>query len=78
MNNLEDFIRTLHPSTKVLSYGIATIKEFDKTVDAVKTISVYNQEIVWGCFSVHKGKWKGKFSNNASTEGVDYEESCTV
>lgn len=70
LNGLEQFISELHPSTALLSKGKATV--MDHEVESVKVRNLYGQEIVWGMFSVDKGKFKGKLANSASTEGVVY------
>lgn len=62
--------RSFHPSTAVLSVGHATV--LGHTVPAVLVRNLYGQEIVWGSFSTFKGKFKGKPSNSAATEGVVY------
>lgn len=70
---LEKFIESIHPSTKLISIGIATV--MGNTVDAVLVKNLYGQEIVWGIFNVDKGKYKGnRLANNASVEGVTYKE----
>lgn len=66
-----EFLRGLHPSTTVLSRGFATV--LGNTVEAVEVRNLYGQHIVWGEFSCNRGKFKGKLSNNAATEGVSYE-----
>lgn len=71
-DQLEIFVGNLHPSTKLLSRGNATV--MDREVCAAKVRNLYGQEIVWGLFSVDKGKFKGKLANSASTEGVTYVE----
>jgi hypothetical protein len=67
---LEEFVKGLHPSTKLLSTGKAIVMGY--TVDAVLIRNLYGQEIVWGMFSVARGKFKGKLANNANTEDVVY------
>lgn len=70
MSPIEAFVASLHPTSSVINYGQATV--MDRTVDAVLVTNLYGQEIVWGLFSVDKGKFKGKLANNANTEGVEY------
>lgn len=72
MSELDSFIKGLHPSSDIISYGKATV--MDRTVDAVMVYNLYNQKIVWGLFSVdnRKGKFVGKIANDANTEGVSY------
>jgi len=68
---LDEFLRNLHPSTKVLSRGKATV--LGNTVPAVLVRTLYGQEIVWGEFNCDRGKFKGKrLTNDAATEEVIY------
>ena len=71
MNTLEELINNLHFSSTLLSRGKA--KVMDREMDAVLIRNLYGQEIVWGMFSVEKGKFKGKLANNANTEEVTYK-----
>ena len=66
----ELFLAGLHPSTRVLSQGVATV--LGHTVDAVLVRNVYGQELVWGDFGTSRGKFKGHRSQSATTEGVRY------
>jgi hypothetical protein len=68
---LKAFKDNLHPSATFLSQGKATV--LGRTVDAIMIRTLYGQEIVWGHFSVDRGKLRGKLANNAATEGVDYD-----
>ena len=69
---LDEFVRSLHPSTTLISRGKATV--LGHTVDAVLVRNLYGQEIVWGMFNCDKGKFKGKrLANSAATEEVVYE-----
>jgi hypothetical protein len=68
MSALKEFEANLHHTTKVLGYGTATVME--KTVDAIWVKNLYGQVIVWGMFSIERGKFKGKLANDANTEGV--------
>ena len=68
---LKAFIDTLHPSVSIISKGNATV--MGHTVEAIETSNSYNQKIIWGPFSVARGKFKGKLANNANTEEVTYE-----
>jgi hypothetical protein len=67
---LEAFMTNLHQSTQLLSQGKAVVLGHE--VDAVLVRNLYGQEIVWGMFSVDKGKFKGRLSNSAATEAVQY------
>jgi hypothetical protein len=68
---LDEFIANLHPSTKILSRGTATV--MGNKVDSVLVRNLYGQEIVWGVFNVERGKYKGKkLTNSAATEEVVY------
>lgn len=67
---LDNVRRTFHPSTVVLSTGMATV--LGHIVPATLVRNVYGQEIVWGNLSTQRGKFKGKESNSAATEGVRY------
>lgn len=67
---LQKFVNELHPSTKLISVGKAVV--MSKEVDAVEVENLYGQFIVWGMFSVNRGKLKGALANDANTEGVDY------
>lgn len=69
--SMEEFLNNLHPSTVVLSQGTATV--LGNHMPAVLVRNVYGQELVWGHFSTHRGKFKGKLSQNATTEEVEYE-----
>ena len=71
MGDLNELLGKLHPSTTVLSMGTATV--LGRTVDAVLVKNLYGQELVWGYFGCERGKFKGKLSQNATTEGVTYE-----
>lgn len=68
---MQNFIEGLHPSTIVLSHGFAIM--LNNTVEAVEVRNLYGQQIVGGEFSCNCGKFKGKLSNDAATEGVSYE-----
>ena len=70
MNTLEQFLNNIHPSTTVISHGYATV--MDNTAPAVELKNLYGQHIVWGMFSVSRGKFKGALANNANTEDVVY------
>lgn len=68
---VDEFVRRLHPTTKLLSRGIAFVAEREH--DAVQVRNLYGQEIVWGKFNVERGKYKGKrIANNANTDFVSY------
>lgn len=69
---LGDFVQSLDHTTEILSFGKATVME--KDVDAVLVKNLYGQEIVWGHFSVSRGKFKGNLANNANTEEVVYNQ----
>ncbi len=72
MDQLDEFVSGLHPSTQLLSRGTATV--LGHNVPAVLTRNLYGQEIVWGMFNCDRGKFKGKrLTNNAATEEVYYE-----
>jgi hypothetical protein len=66
----DEFQSRLHPPTKLVSVGDATVLE--RTVPAARITNLYGQDIVFGDFSTHKGKFKGKPSQSAATEGVRY------
>ena len=68
--DLKKFVDELHPSTKLLSIGKAFV--MGNIVDAVEVKNIYNQIIVWGMFSVNRGKFRGGLANNANTEYVEY------
>jgi hypothetical protein len=71
MNDLiNEFVKGLHSSSKVVGYGTVTV--LGNTVDAVVVRNLYGQLIAWGGFSVERGKFKGKLANNANTEGADF------
>ena len=71
MDQLDEFVRDLHPSTTLLSRGVANVMGHD--VPAVLTRNLYGQEIVWGVFNCDRGKFKGKrLTNSAATEDVNY------
>ena len=44
----------------------------DREVDAVLVRNLYGQKIVWGLFSVSRGKFKGGLANSGNTEDVSY------
>lgn len=62
--------RQFHESTEVLSHGTATVMGRD--VPAVLVRNVYGQVLVWGKFGTKRGKFTGRESNSAATEGVQY------
>jgi len=69
---LEEFEKSLHKTSKVLSKGTATV--LGKRVPAIEVNNrIYNQVLIWGMFSVNRGKFKGALANNANTEEVEYE-----
>lgn len=71
MESHDELLRRLHPSTQVLSVGQATVMGHD--VPAILVRNLYGQELVFGQFDCHRGKFKGKrVTNNAATEGVLY------
>ena len=71
MADHDELLRRLHSSTTVLSLGTATVLGHD--VPAIFVRNLYGQELVFGQFDTHKGKFKGKrVTNNAATEGVRY------
>ena len=67
---MEGFKSTLHKSTRLISEGVAQV--MGNVVAAIEVQNLYGQRIVWGMFSVERGKWRGRLSNNAATEGVIY------
>lgn len=71
MEKLNELLRRFHPSTTVLSRGVASVLGHD--VPAVLVRNCYGQELVWGEFSCNRGKFKGKLANSANTEGVLYK-----
>lgn len=74
MDQLDEFVRDLHPSTTLLSSGTATV--LGHNVPAVLTSNLYRQEVVWGVFNCDRGKFKGKrLTNSAATEEVFYKEN---
>ena len=71
MTLLEQFLRDLHPTARVISRGEATV--LDNTVPAAEVSNLYGQRIVWGVFNVDKGKFKGlRLANDANTDDVSY------
>lgn len=74
---VQRLINGLHPSSTVLSIGIATVA--GREHDAVLLRNLYKQEIVWGRFNVERGKYKGKkLANNANTDEVSYKANFLV
>ena len=69
-DELEQFIINLHHTCKIINRGLATV--MGNTVDAIEVKNLYNQHIVWGMFSTHREKFKGKLANNANTDDVEY------
>lgn len=70
LTELDEFVGRLHPSTTLLSRGKAVV--MDREVDAVLVRNLYGQKIVWGLFSVSRGKFKGGLANSGNTEDVSY------
>jgi hypothetical protein len=70
MSDIQKFVENLHPSSKVIGFGTAIV--MDKECPAVEVTNLYGQTVVWGLFSVDKGKFKGKLANNANTDSVIY------
>lgn len=70
-DELKVFVDNLHPSAKLVSKGKATV--LDREVDAVEIINLYGQRVVWGLFSVNRGKFKGNLANSANTDDVVYK-----
>ena len=67
---LDEFLSGLNPCSTLLSRGTATV--LGREVPAALVRNLYGQEIVWGEFSCHRGKFKGKLANNANTDEVVY------